>query len=118
MNKRDNWRISQPETAPEWFEDESDDSDTEDEEEQPKKGPKSPEWFEDDSDNKNEEPHSSPGPVNKEPAQSVKTPSTASHTSVTSCTYILTSGLKKGKQCKLKASDERGKFCHLHKRQP
>ena len=118
MNKRDNWRISQPETAPEWFEDESDDSDTEDEEEQPKKGPKSPEWFEDDSDNKNEEPHSSPGPVNKEPAQSVKTPSTASHTPVTSCTYILSSGLKKGKQCKLKASDETGKFCHLHKRQP
>ena len=74
--------------------------------------------FEDDSDNKDEEPHSSPGPVNKEPAQSVKMPSTASYTPVTFRTYILTSVLKKGKQCKLKASDEMGKFCHLHKRQP
>ena len=79
-----------------------------------------PEWFEDDSDNEKEKPHSqktSPGPVDKEPTQPVKTPPAASHTSVTSCTYILTSGVRKGKQCKLKASDETGKFCHFQKRQ-
>ena len=33
----------------------------------------------------------------------------------TSCTYILTKGVRKGKQCKFRASDEPGKFCHHHK---
>ena len=32
-----------------------------------------------------------------------------------SCTYILTKGVRKGKQCKFGASDEAGKFCHHHK---
>ena len=92
---------------------------------QPQKAPKSTGFVdtdsdtEDDSGNEKEEPHTqktSPGSVNKEPTQPVKTPSAASRTAVTSCSYILTSGLKKGKQCKLKASDKTGKFCHLHKR--
>ena len=34
-----------------------------------------------------------------------------------SCTYILTSGVRKGKQCRLKASGEAGKFCKYHKGQ-
>ena len=32
-----------------------------------------------------------------------------------SCTYILTSGIRKGKQCRFKASDETSKFCYHHK---
>ena len=32
-----------------------------------------------------------------------------------SCTHILTSGVRKGKQCRFKASDETGKFCYRHK---
>ena len=92
---------------------------------QPQKAPKSPEFvdtdsdIEDDSDNEKEEPHTqktSPGSVNKEMTQPVKTPSVTSRPPVTSFNYILTSGLKKGKQCKLKASGKTGKFCHLHKR--
>ena len=35
-----------------------------------------------------------------------------------SCTYILTKGERKGKQCRLRASDEAGKFCHHHKQTP
>ena len=31
------------------------------------------------------------------------------------CTHILTSGVRKGKQCRFKASDETGKFCYHHK---
>ena len=31
------------------------------------------------------------------------------------CTHILTSGIRKGKQCGFKASDETGKVCHHHK---
>ena len=78
-----------------------------------------PKWFENDLDNEEEESHSkktSQGPVDKESTQPVKTPPAASRTPVTSCTYILTSGVRKGKQCKLKASDKTVKFCHLHKR--
>ena len=33
----------------------------------------------------------------------------------TSCTYILTSGIRNGKQCRLKASDKTGKFCNYRK---
>ena len=29
----------------------------------------------------------------------------------------LTSGIRKGKKCKLKTSDETGKFCNHHKKQ-
>ena len=106
-----------------------DDSDIEDEEEQqpavkqPKKVPKSSEFVDTDSDNSDtekEEPHSqktSPGPVDKEHTQQVKTPSEASCTPVTFCTDILTSGIRKGMQCKVKVSDKTGKFFHLHKRQ-
>ena len=78
-----------------------------------------PEWFEDDLDNEEEEPHpqkTSPGPVDKELTQPVETPTAVSRTPVTSYTYILTSVLRRAKQCKLKASDETGKFCHLDKR--
>ena len=32
-----------------------------------------------------------------------------------SCTCIVTSGVRKGKQCRFKASDEIGKFCYHHK---
>ena len=112
--------------SPEFVDTDSDDSDTKDEEEQkpvvkrPQKVWKSLEWFEDDPTNEEEEPHSQrmfPGPLAKELIQSVKAPSAASHTTVTPCTHILTSGLREGKQCKLKASDETGKFCHLQKRQ-
>ena len=31
------------------------------------------------------------------------------------CTYILTKGIRKGKQCRFRASDETGKFCYHHK---
>ena len=97
----------------EWVE-----SDTKDEEEQPQKVLKSPEFLDagSDDDDEGEEPHSSPESVEKELTQPVKLPSVARRTP--SCTYILTSGINKDKQCKLKASDERGKFCHPHKRQP
>ena len=106
-----------------------DDSDTEDEEEQqpavkqPQKVSKSSEFVDTDSDNwdtEEEEPppqKTSPGPVDKEETQPVKTPSAASCTPVTSCTDILTSGIRKDMQCKVKVSDKTGKFFHLHKRQ-
>ena len=112
--------------SPEFLDTDSDDSDTKDEEEQkpvvkqPQKVWMSLEWFEDDPTNEEEEPHSQrmfPGPLAKELIQSIKAPSAASHTTLTSCTHILTSGLREGKQCKLKASDETGKFCHLQNRQ-
>ena len=112
----------------------SDDSGNEEQEpkRQPLKAPKSPEFVDtdtedsddeesDDSDNEEEEPHpqkASLVPVNKEPTQPAKDHFAASRTPVTSCTYILTYGVRKGKQRKFKASDETGKFCHLHKRQP
>ena len=73
-----------------------------------------------DSDNEEQERHPqkrSPGPVHRAPAKPVKNLSAASRTPVTSWTYILTSGIRKGKQCKLKVSDETGKFCNRHKRQ-
>ena len=35
-----------------------------------------------------------------------------------SWTYILTKGIRKGKQCRFRASDEAGKFCHHHKQTP
>ena len=79
-----------------------------------------PEWFEDNLDNEEEEPHpqkTSPGPVDKELTQPVETPTAVSRTPVTSYTYILTPGLRRAKQCKLKACDKTGKFFHLDKRQ-
>ena len=39
-------------------------------------------------------------------------------TSASSSTHILTSGVRKGKQCRFKASDKTGKFCHHHKYTP
>ena len=59
----------------------------------------------------------SPESVNKVPIQLTKKGFATSRTSVASCTYILTSGIRKGKQYKLKASDKTGKLCHLHNRQ-
>ena len=31
------------------------------------------------------------------------------------CTFILTKGVRKGKQCRFRASGETGKFCYHHK---
>ena len=119
----------QPQKAPktpEFVDTDSDDSGTENEEEpalrQSQKAPKTLEfWIQtDDSDNEEEEPHpqkTSPGPLHKEPTKPAKKLSAASRNLVTSCTYILTSGIRKGKQCRLKAYDKTGKFCNCHKRQ-
>ena len=71
----------------------------------------------DELDDEEDPQKASPGSVNKAPTRPTKKASAASRTSVASCTYILTSGIRKGKQCKLKALDKTGKFCHLHKRQ-
>ena len=59
----------------------------------------------------------SPGPVHKEPAKPVKRLPAANCTPTASCTHILTSGVRKGKQWRLKGSDMTGKFCNYHKRQ-
>ena len=53
----------------------------------------------------------SPGLVHKEPTKK------ANNVPAASCTYILTSGVRKGKQYRLKASDKTGKFCKYCKRQ-
>ena len=73
-----------------------------------------------DSDDEEEEPHpqkTSSGPVHRKPAKPAKKHSSTSRTPVTSGTYILTFGIRKGKQYKLKASEETRKFCNRHKRQ-
>ena len=57
----------------------------------------------------------SSGPVHKELAEPAKKLPAAGRTPATSCTHILTSGVRKGKQCRFKASDETGKFCHHHR---
>ena len=54
-------------------------------------------------------------PAHKELAKPAKKLPTASHTMATSCTYILTSGIRKGKQCRFKTLDKTGKFCHHDK---
>ena len=51
----------------------------------------------------------SPGPVHKESARP------AEKLPAASCTHILISGVRKGKQCRFKASDKTGKFCYHHK---
>ena len=53
----------------------------------------------------------------QKPAKPAKKLSASGRTPVTSCTYSLTSGKRKDKQCRLRASDETGKFCNYHKRQ-
>ena len=76
--------------------------------------------FVNDADYGEEEPHpqkAPPGPVHRESAKPAKKLSAASRTPVTSCTYTLTSGKRKCKQCKPKVSDKTGKFCNCHKRQ-
>ena len=114
----------QPQKAPktpEFVDTDSDDSGTENEEEpvlkQSQKAPKTLEFLiqTDDSDNEEEEPH--PGPLHREPTKPAKKFSAASRNLVTSCTYIFTSGIRKAKLCRLKASDKTGKFCNCHKRQ-
>ena len=119
----------QPQKAPktpEFVDTDSDDSGTENEEEpvlkQSQKAPKTLEFLiqTDDSDNEEEEPHpqkTSPGPLHRELTKPAKKLSAASRNLVTSCTYILTSGIRKGKQCRLKAYDKTGKFCNCRKRQ-
>ena len=54
----------------------------------------------------------SPRPAHKEPTKKLRA---TSRTPSTSCTHILTSGIRKGKQCRFKASDKTGKFCYHHK---
>ena len=117
----------QPQKAPktpEFVDTDSDDSGTENEEEpalrQSQKAPKTLEfWIQtDDSDNEEEEPHpqkTSPGPLHRELTKPAKKLSAASRNLVTSCTYILTSGIRKGKQCRLKASDKTGNFAIVTK---
>ena len=53
----------------------------------------------------------SPQETSPVPAKPAKTPKFAA----ASCTYILTKGARKGKQCRFRASDEIGKFCYHHK---
>ena len=55
--------------------------------------------------------------MHKKPAEPAKRLPATNCTPVAFCTNILTSGVRKGKQCRLKASDETGKFCNYHKRQ-
>ena len=92
----------------------------------PKKASKSPKptnTYPEDSDDEesddseDEEPRpqkASPWPV----TQPAKNPGAASRTLVTSCTYILTYGVRKGKQSNFKAPDKTDKFCRFHKWQP
>ena len=44
-----------------------------------------------------------------------KKPPVTGRTSAASCIHVLMSGIRKGKQCRFKALDETGKFCHHHK---
>ena len=46
-----------------------------------------------------------------------KKPPAIGRTPAVSSTHILTSGVRKGKQCRVRASDETGKFCIYHKGQ-
>ena len=65
------------------------------------------------------------GPVVKQPQKALKIPDDEipQETSpvpskpkfAAGCTYILTKGVRKGKQCRFRASDETGKFCYHHK---
>ena len=58
--------------------------------------------------NSDEDPQeTSPGLIHKEPAKPVK------KIPATSCTHILKSGAR---QCRLKASNETGKFCKYYKK--
>ena len=52
-----------------------------------------------------------PGDEDPQETSSAKIPNFAA----ASCTYILTKGVRKGKQCRFRASDKTGKFCHHHK---
>ena len=94
------------------------DSSTEDEQEpvvkHPQKAPKTP-GFVDTSPDDEDPQETSPGSVQKEAAKPAKKLPATSCTLTTSCTHIPTSGIRKGKQCRLVASDETGKFCIYHK---
>ena len=83
---------------------------------QSQKESKTPELVDTGSGNKDPK-KTSPEPVHKEPAKPAKKLPVAGRTLVTSCTYILTSGVRKGNQCRLKASDKTDKFCNYRKRQ-
>ena len=131
--------------SPEFVDTDLDDSGNEQEPvlKKPKKAPKSPEFVDTDSSTEDEQGptvkqpqkvsknlrltdtgpddkdahETSPGPVHKEPVKPAKRLLAANCTSAASCTHILTSSVRKGKQCRLKASDETDKFCNYHKRQ-
>ena len=83
---------------------------------QPQKASKTLGLIDTDPDDKDPQ-ETSPGPVHKEPTKSAKRLPATNCTPAASCTHILTSGIRKSKQCRLKASDETGKFCNYHKRQ-
>ena len=69
-------------------------------EQQPKKTSKTPELVD-------------TGPDEEDPQET--SPAKIPKFAAASCTYILTKGVRKGKQCRFRASDEAGKFCHHHK---
>ena len=106
--------------TPGFLDADSDDSGTKDEQEsavkQPQELPKTPGFIDTNADDEGPQ-KKIPGPLHKEPSQSVKKIPAASGTPVISCTYILPSGVREDKQCSLKASDETGKFWNYHKRQ-
>ena len=112
--------VKKPQKAPRPPEFVDTDSSIEDEQgptvKQPQKASKALELIDTGPDDKDLQ-ETSPGSVQKEPAKPAKRLPAANCTPAASCTHILASGIRKGKQCRFKASDETGKFCNYHKRQ-
>ena len=130
---------------PEFANTDSDDTDDEQgpTAKQPKKAPKTPKFVDTDSENSDDEKESvvkqpqkasktpkfvdtSPGteneqePTIKQPQKANEDPQKASPAKIPNfaaagCTFILTKGVRKGKQCRFRALDKVGKFCHHHK---
>ena len=102
-------KAPQPEKAPktsEFLDTDSDDSDDEQEPiaEQLQKASKNPEFVGTGSGDEQQ-------PAVKKLQKGLKIPKFAA----AGCTHILISGVRKGKQCRSKASDETSKFCYHHK---
>ena len=51
----------------------------------------------------------------QKPSPALVKPAKIPNFAAASCAYIITKGVRKGKQCKFRLSDETGKFCHHHK---
>ena len=92
---------------------------------QPQKLPKTPEFVEkdssDDSDDEQEPTVKQPQKVPKisdpqEASLASFKPAKIPNFAVASCAYVLTEGVRKGKQCRFRVSDEVGKFCDHHKK--